>query len=953
MRTDRLMVAALAVAAAGLAGAGLRAPRRAFAAPSTLRDPGVAYRIVFGASDAEPRDWSGSLVVAGGAQVRVAAWHFEAADKLLEDATWQCQTRLLGDRQRRPFEAHLPDRGLELVNRPGLLVHCSDAAAEVRVRTRAGEFSFRAADVPAGSRRGFLGAAERPGVLVQQVPFDDLLPAASGQDDYPAAAAAPDGTVWVAWQEYSSGSDRLLVQRLADGGWDEPTEVPSAHGDLFGSAAAVDGRGRLWVVWSARVRDNWDLYAARYDGRAWSAPERLTTDPGPDFFQRLVADRQGRLTLVWQGFRNGQSDILLRRLDGDRWSPELRVSESRANDWQPALAAYPDGRVLVAWDTYDRGNYDVVARIISAGARPEALGPVLAVGATPRFEAHASVAIDGSNRAWIAYDVGGQNWGKDTGFLLERAGKPQGTRLYETRAVEVQVNEGTGFHRVPSPGDLLPTTPYECSELPSLAIDAGGRVWVLMRHRTMKQPSLRGIGRGRVWEWYASAVSGHHWLPPAYLPDSLGRHDMRPAVAASRDGLLAVYATDQRPWANPEPGQHRIAVAALPPVPHAAAAALPTLPAPPMESQPPIHPDERQQVRRLREATYRVNGETYRLYRGDMHRHTDISSDGGGDGSLLDAYRYALDAAALDYLAITDHQAGNNNEYTWWRSQKHADLFHIPGVFTPLFAYERSLPFPNGHRNVVFAQRGVRTLPFNQAEIRAEMDSSYVLYPHLKSTGGIAMSHTSATGMGTDWRDNDPALEPLVEIFQGDRDSYEYAGAPNTAEAGRPATQEGGYRPAGFVWNAWAKGYRLGVQASSDHLSTHLSYACLIATAPTRDALLEAIRRRRAYAATDNIFLDVRLRDQEKDHLMGEDTSVRSRPRLRIEVAGTGPIQEVAIIRSNRIVYTSRPGGPRHEMEFTDMEARPGESYYYYVRIVQADGQMAWSSPVWAKWGAK
>ena len=32
--------------------------------------------------------------------------------------------------------------------------------------------------------------------------------------------------------------------------------------------------------------------------------------------------------------------------------------------------------------------------------------------------------------------------------------------------------------------------------------------------------------------------------------------------------------------------------------------------------------------------------------------------------------------------------------------------------------------------------------------------------------------------MGTDWRDNDPAVEPIVEIYQGDRMSYEHEGAP-------------------------------------------------------------------------------------------------------------------------------------------------------------------------------
>ena len=46
--------------------------------------------------------------------------------------------------------------------------------------------------------------------------------------------------------------------------------------------------------------------------------------------------------------------------------------------------------------------------------------------------------------------------------------------------------------------------------------------------------------------------------------------------------------------------------------------------------------------------------------------------------------------------------------------------------------------------------------------------------------------------------------------------------------------QAGGFQAAGYVWNAWAKGYKLGVQAASDHLSTHYSYACTIAEDFTR-----------------------------------------------------------------------------------------------------------------------
>ena len=128
--------------------------------------------------------------------------------------------------------------------------------------------------------------------------------------------------------------------------------------------------------------------------------------------------------------------------------------------------------------------------------------------------------------------------------------------------------------------------------------------------------------------------------------------------------------------------------------------------------------------------------------------------------------------------------------------------------------------------------------------------------------------------MGTDWRDNDPEVEPVVEIYQGHRHNYEHFGAPRSPTE---ATQIGGYQPAGFIWNALEKGYRLGFESSSDHVSTHLSYAIVYAEDTTRPAIIDAFKKRHCYAATDNILLDVR----SGDHLMGDifATEGEARPR--------------------------------------------------------------------------
>jgi hypothetical protein len=332
-----------------------------------------------------------------------------------------------------------------------------------------------------------------------------------------------------------------------------------------------------------------------------------------------------------------------------------------------------------------------------------------------------------------------------------------------------------------------------------------------------------------------------------------------------------------------------------------------------------------------------------------MHRHTDISGDGVGDGTLMDLHRYALDAAALDFILVTDHNMGGDKEYPWWRTQKANVLYTLPGTFVSVYGYERSVPYPNGHRNVLWAQRGHRTLPIPPRANRKRMaEDTGHLYAYLRRTGGICTAHTSATDQGTNWEEYDEALEPVVELYQGFHTSYEAAGAPRTVDE-RSDQVHGPYKPDGFVAAALAKGYRLGFQASSDHVSTHVSFACVLAEEPSRKGLLEALKKRHSYAATDNIVLDVRMGAS----VMGDEVSTRE-PALDVVVHGTGSLDRVEILRDGEVVHTHRPGGEAEQARFhwADPAPRKGEKpTYYYVRVRQKDGQMAWASPIWVKGG--
>jgi hypothetical protein len=332
--------------------------------------------------------------------------------------------------------------------------------------------------------------------------------------------------------------------------------------------------------------------------------------------------------------------------------------------------------------------------------------------------------------------------------------------------------------------------------------------------------------------------------------------------------------------------------------------------------------------------------------------------------------------AALDWIGNGDHDNGNGREFPWWYIQKTTSLFQVPGAFSPMYTYERSVAYPDGHRNAVFARRGIRPLnrlqgglgkPLDDLPADAERPHSpdtLMFYDYLHYFDGVCASHTSGTDMGTDWRDNDPKVEPIVEIYQGDRQNYERPGAP------RSNTEDdsiGGWRPLGFVSQALLKGYRLGFQSSSDHISTHMSYCNVWVEEPTREAILEAMKQRRIYGSTDNIIADVRC----GQHFMGEEFTIDEPPTLKVKLVGTADFAEVVIVKDNEYVYSLAPNRRTVEFQWTDMQAVAGKTSYYYVRGTQVgqeqtrrvksprgesvestinNGEIVWVSPMWIRY---
>ena len=214
-----------------------------------------------------------------------------------------------------------------------------------------------------------------------------------------------------------------------------------------------------------------------------------------------------------------------------------------------------------------------------------------------------------------------------------------------------------------------PTPPGECGWRFAIARAAG-----------LAHDGWAAQGR---WDVFVTAYLGDRWLHPSQLPQSGGRNDMRISSQRDRDGnVYFAYASDNRPWqpTGMPPRNHHVAVSRFA-----------TAPRPARRSSAGPRTDLRRCPDRfIRERRNKWPGcattrssPVARPTASTAATCTGIrtSRDGPGDGSLMDLHRYALDAAAFDFILVGDHNMGQDNEYCWWRTQHANDLYTVPGRF--------------------------------------------------------------------------------------------------------------------------------------------------------------------------------------------------------------------------------------------------------------------------------
>lgn len=232
---------------------------------------------------------------------------------------------------------------------------------------------------------------------------------------------------------------------------------------------------------------------------------------------------------------------------------------------------------------------------------------------------------------------------------------------------------------------------------------------------------------------------------------------------------------------------------------------------------------------------------------------------------------------------------------------------------------------------------------------------------------------TMAKGTDYNFEHFDPDFERVVEIYNawGCSEMTKKEGNPrpihSSTKNGYPESAEGSIQKAlqancrfGFTAGGLDDRGAYGDLYESDQEQYSGGMTAIIAPAYSRDALIEALYQRSCYATTgERIIVGLYIAGIP----MGKEISTADKPGLAINrhlsgyVAGTGKLKKIEIIRNGKVLHTYEPTDYFLEFTYDDMNPlgsvviesknKKPPFVYYYLRITQEDGHMAWSSPIW------
>jgi hypothetical protein len=334
--------------------------------------------------------------------------------------------------------------------------------------------------------------------------------------------------------------------------------------------------------------------------------------------------------------------------------------------------------------------------------------------------------------------------------------------------------------------------------------------------------------------------------------------------------------------------------------------------------------------------------------------------------------RHFRDERALNFFASSCFESVEETSNEAWKTiSAQIAEFNEDNRFVAMLGFQWFSEQPEeGLREIIYAKEGK---PILRRKDQKSNGLKKIYKSHSPKELIAIPSFTMGKGMQTNFEDFSPEYERVVEIYNswGCSECTEKEGnlrpIKSDKKSGVFETEQGSIRKAlnrncrfGFVAGGLDDRGVYDTFYEDEQVQYTPGLTAIIAGEQTREALFHALYNRSCYATTgERIILGFFIASAQ----MGSELSTKGKPGLVFNrhisgyVAGTAPIKQIEIIRNGTIIHVIHPKEPYLEFTYDDTEhlgkavlSSPDERppfAYYYLRVVQADDHIAWSSPIW------
>ena len=341
----------------------------------------------------------------------------------------------------------------------------------------------------------------------------------------------------------------------------------------------------------------------------------------------------------------------------------------------------------------------------------------------------------------------------------------------------------------------------------------------------------------------------------------------------------------------------------------------------------------------------------YQLYFGQLHAHTNISD---GAGSVTEAFQHASQVENLDFLAVTDHSNSFDNESDSqvdlgadltnvsdeWK-QGHEAAAAVTGEdFVGLYGFEMTWSDGFGHINT-FNTPGFESRSNSEFGNKSGATEGYQNYYDKLVEVGSSLSqfnHPGTTfGDFQDFAFYDPQVDQRITLIE--------------VGNGEGAIGSSGYFPSyEYYTRALDKGWHVAPTNNQDNHKgnwgdSNTARSVVLASGLTEEGIYDAIRNYRVYATEDNdLSILYALNGNAMGSILSKQENGVTLTAQITDPTDTADMKVEVIVNGGLVIGTQTVTGGSGTVIF---HFDSNEYSYYYLRITQADQNIAVTAPVW------